>query len=36
VLIAVIGQLFLHERVTLERWVGIAGIVMGVIVLLRS
>jgi drug/metabolite transporter (DMT)-like permease len=36
VLIAAIGQLFLHERVTLERWVGIAGIVMGVIVLLRS
>jgi drug/metabolite transporter (DMT)-like permease len=36
VLIAVIGQLFLHERVTLERWGGIATIVTGVVVLLRS
>jgi uncharacterized membrane protein len=36
VLIALIGQLFLHERVTLERWVGIATIVTGVVVLLRS
>ena len=36
VLIALIGQLFLDERVTLQRWVGIATIVMGVAVLLRS
>jgi drug/metabolite transporter (DMT)-like permease len=36
VLIALIGQLFLHERVTLDRWAGIAIIVTGVVVLLRS
>ena len=36
VLIALIGQLFLDERVTLERWVGIVTIVTGVVVLLRS
>lgn len=36
VLIALIGQLFLHERVTLERWGGIGTIVIGVVVLLRS
>jgi drug/metabolite transporter (DMT)-like permease len=36
VLIALIGQLFLDERVTLQRWVGIATIVTGVAVLLRS
>jgi uncharacterized membrane protein len=36
VLIALIGQVFLHERVTLQRWIGIAMIVAGVVVLLRS
>jgi bacterial/archaeal transporter family protein len=36
VLIAVIGELFLHERVTLTRWAGIVAIVTGVVVLLRS
>jgi uncharacterized membrane protein len=36
VAIAVIGQLFLGEHVTLERWIGIAAIVVGVVVLLRS
>ena len=36
VVIALIGQLFLGERVTFERWVGIAVIVSGVVVLLRS
>jgi drug/metabolite transporter (DMT)-like permease len=36
VLIALIGQLFLDEQVTLERWVGILIIVIGVVVLLRS
>ena len=36
VLIALIGQLFLDERVTLQRWIGIATIVTGVAVLLRS
>jgi uncharacterized membrane protein len=36
VAIAVIGELFLDEHVTLERWVGIAAIVAGVVVLLRS
>jgi drug/metabolite transporter (DMT)-like permease len=36
VAIAVIGQLFLGEHVTLERWLGIAAIVVGVVVLLRS
>ena len=36
VLIALIGQLFLHERVTVQRWVGIVTIVVGVVMLLRS
>jgi drug/metabolite transporter (DMT)-like permease len=36
VLIALIGQLFLDERVTLQRWVGIVTIVTGVAILLRS
>jgi drug/metabolite transporter (DMT)-like permease len=36
VLIALIGELFLDERVTLQRWVGIVTIVTGVVVLLRS
>jgi drug/metabolite transporter (DMT)-like permease len=36
VLIALIGQLFLGERVTLRRWLGILTIVTGVIVLLES
>ena len=36
VLIALIGQLFLDERVTLQRWAGIVTIVTGVVVLLRS
>ena len=36
VLIALIGQLFLDEDVTVQRWIGIFAIVAGVIVLLRS
>ena len=36
VLIALIGQVFLDERVTLQRWAGIVTIVTGVVVLLRS
>jgi|SRR4051794_13963295 len=36
VLIALIGQVFLDERVTLQRWAGIGAIVAGVVVLLRS
>ena len=36
VLIALIGQLFLGEHVTLQRWAGIVTIVAGVVVLLRS
>jgi uncharacterized membrane protein len=36
VLIAVIGQAFLHEQVSLLRWIGIGTIVAGVVVLLRS
>jgi drug/metabolite transporter (DMT)-like permease len=36
VLIALIGQVFLHEQVTLQRWVGITAIVAGVVVLLLS
>lgn len=36
VLIALIGQLFLNEQVTAQRWVGILTIVTGVVVLLRS
>jgi drug/metabolite transporter (DMT)-like permease len=36
VLIALIGQLFLGERVTPTRWIGILTIVAGVALLLRS
>jgi drug/metabolite transporter (DMT)-like permease len=36
VLIALIGQLFLGERVTLLRWIAILMIVTGVVVLLES
>jgi drug/metabolite transporter (DMT)-like permease len=36
VLIALIGQLFLDERVTVQRWIGIVIIVSGVVMLLRS
>jgi drug/metabolite transporter (DMT)-like permease len=36
VLIALIGQVFLGERVTPLRWIGILTIVAGVVVLLRS
>jgi drug/metabolite transporter (DMT)-like permease len=36
VAIAVIGELFLGEQVTLERWLAIAVIIVGVVVLLRS
>jgi len=36
VLIAVIGQVFLGEHVTVQRWFGIVTIVTGVVVLLRS
>lgn len=36
VFIALIGQLFLDERVTVQRWIGIVTIVTGVVVLLRS
>jgi drug/metabolite transporter (DMT)-like permease len=36
VLIALIGQLFLGERVTLRRWIGILMIVAGVVILLES
>jgi drug/metabolite transporter (DMT)-like permease len=36
VLIALIGQLFLEERVTVRRWIGILTIVTGVVVLLQS
>jgi drug/metabolite transporter (DMT)-like permease len=36
VLIALIGELFLHERVTVQRWGGILTIVVGVVMLLRS
>jgi drug/metabolite transporter (DMT)-like permease len=36
VLVAVIGQVFLHEHVTLQRWIGIVTIIAGVSVLLRS
>jgi uncharacterized membrane protein len=36
VLIALIGQAFLGEDVTLQRWAGILTIVTGVVVLLRS
>lgn len=36
VLIALIGRLFLGERVTPLRWIGILTIVTGVVILLRS
>jgi uncharacterized membrane protein len=36
VLVALIGQAFLDERVTLQRWIGIAAIVAGVVVVVRS
>jgi drug/metabolite transporter (DMT)-like permease len=36
VLIALIGQLFLDEAVTLQRWIGIVAIITGVVVVLRS
>jgi drug/metabolite transporter (DMT)-like permease len=36
VLVAVIGQVFLDERVTAQRWIGILTIVSGVVVLLQS
>jgi drug/metabolite transporter (DMT)-like permease len=36
VVIAVIGQVFLGEHVTLQRWAGIVTIITGVVVLLRS
>jgi drug/metabolite transporter (DMT)-like permease len=36
VLIALIGQFFLDERVTAQRWIGIGAIVTGVVLLLRS
>ncbi|MFL5841095.1 MAG: hypothetical protein ACJ77Z_11670 [Thermoleophilaceae bacterium] len=36
VLVALIGQVFLDERVTLQRWIGIGAIVAGVVVVLRS
>ena len=31
-----VGQLFLDEQVTVQRWIGILTIVAGVVVLLRS
>lgn len=36
VLIALIGQFFLDEEVTMQRWIGIITIITGVVVLLRS
>jgi drug/metabolite transporter (DMT)-like permease len=36
VLIALVGEVFLHEHVSTLRWIGIATIVTGVVVLLRS
>lgn len=36
VLVALIGQVFLNERVTPQRWIGILTIVIGVVVLLQS
>jgi uncharacterized membrane protein len=36
VVIALIGQLFLGEDVTLQRWAGIFTVIAGVVVLLRS
>ena len=36
VLIALIGQFFLNEEVTMQRWIGILTIITGVVLLLRS
>jgi uncharacterized membrane protein len=36
VVVALIGQLCLDERVTAQRWIGIGTIIVGVVVLLRS
>jgi drug/metabolite transporter (DMT)-like permease len=36
VLVALIGQVFLDERVTLQRWIGIGAIIAGVVVVVRS
>jgi uncharacterized membrane protein len=36
VLVALIGQMFLNERVTPRRWIGILTIVTGVVILLQS
>jgi uncharacterized membrane protein len=36
VLVALVGQVFLDEQVTVQRWIGILMIVTGVVVLLRS
>lgn len=36
VVIALVGQFFLDERVTTQRWLGIAAIVTGVAVVVRS
>ena len=36
VLVAVIGQVFLDEQVTVQRWLGIGAIIAGVVVVVRS
>ena len=36
VLIALIGQFFLNEEVTMQRWIGILAVLAGVVLLLRS
>jgi uncharacterized membrane protein len=36
VLVALIGRVFLNERVSLQRWIGILIIVAGMVLLLRS
>ena len=36
VVIALIGQLFLDERVSVQRWAGIGAIIAGVVILVRS
>jgi uncharacterized membrane protein len=36
VLVALIGQVFLEESVTLQRWIGIGAIMAGVVVVMRS
>jgi uncharacterized membrane protein len=36
VLVALIGQVFLNERVTPQRWIGILTILSGVLVLVQS